>query len=617
MDTTTISVCMITYNHGDYIKSAIEGVLNQKCNFNIELVISDDCSTDLTRDFCIKYKEKYPTQIRLLLPESNLGMQGNFHKALSACTGKYIAICEGDDYWTDTLKLQKQIDFLELNTDYSFCWCRFKTFDQKTGEFRDDLNGHYFNSDSTSTEFDFNKFYIGWQLGIQTMVFRTSLLTEFEIEVKKYTYWKDIHLITYLLKKGKSCCLNFFGAVYRIHDGGVYSGESRLNNAKISFHSYHEIYLQNQDIDLLKLKYLKFAEYYIDLLLEMHHYPKAISIANKVDKKQLINTIVKISKALPKNLKMIIKNILKSLIKNENQRNSLRNSLSKIKELKKKYKPIECPEYFKWVNSIGITETPRAEKLIVSLTSFPPRIKQVKYAINSLLNQTIKPDIVVLWLAEGEFPNKEKDLPRSLLKLKKYGLTIEWYAHNIKPYKKLIPSLLKYPNDIIITVDDDVFYRPDWLEKLYSCHLENPKFICCHRAHEIKFENPNNLTSYNNWNFATSDHTASYTKFMTGVGGVLYPPKSLHDLVTNMELFQKLIPSNDDIWFWGMAILNNTKIKVVEDNQAECLTIDKTQDNSLFHINVINGNNDKQITNLINQFPQIISILTSKENNEA
>jgi len=117
-----LTICMITYNHALYISQAIESIISQETNFKYELVIADDCSTDTTRDICIEYKKKYPEKIRLVLPEKNLGMMQNFINTLSFCKGKYIALCEGDDYWTDPSKLQKQVDFLEANPDFAICF---------------------------------------------------------------------------------------------------------------------------------------------------------------------------------------------------------------------------------------------------------------------------------------------------------------------------------------------------------------------------------------------------------------------------------------------------------------------------------------------------------------
>lgn len=113
------SVCIITYNHEKYISQAIESVLMQKTNFAWEIVIGEDCSQDFTAQILSKYKDKFPNQITLILQEKNVGAIRNAYEfSIPACRGKYIAFLEGDDYWTDEFKLQKQVDFLESNPDY-------------------------------------------------------------------------------------------------------------------------------------------------------------------------------------------------------------------------------------------------------------------------------------------------------------------------------------------------------------------------------------------------------------------------------------------------------------------------------------------------------------------
>jgi len=114
-----LSVCLITYNHGAYIRQAIEGVLMQKVNFSWELVIADDCSKDDTRKILLEYKEKYPEKIHLILQDKNVGPMKNWIDLISYPTSKYIAYFEGDDYWIDDLKLQKQVDFFEKNPEFS------------------------------------------------------------------------------------------------------------------------------------------------------------------------------------------------------------------------------------------------------------------------------------------------------------------------------------------------------------------------------------------------------------------------------------------------------------------------------------------------------------------
>ena len=114
-----VSVCMITYNHENFIREAIEGVLMQKTDFPIELIIGEDCSTDNTRKIVLEYASKYPEIIRPLLPDNNLGVRTNFFNTLNVCRGEYIALCEGDDYWIDSTKLQSQVDYLAKNKQCS------------------------------------------------------------------------------------------------------------------------------------------------------------------------------------------------------------------------------------------------------------------------------------------------------------------------------------------------------------------------------------------------------------------------------------------------------------------------------------------------------------------
>ena len=117
-----ISACIITYNHEAYIRECLDGAISQKLNCNYEIIIGEDLSTDNTLKICKEYAEKYPKIVKILPREKNLGMISNWQSSIYSCQGEYIAICEGDDYWTDPLKLQKQVDFLEANKDYSLCF---------------------------------------------------------------------------------------------------------------------------------------------------------------------------------------------------------------------------------------------------------------------------------------------------------------------------------------------------------------------------------------------------------------------------------------------------------------------------------------------------------------
>lgn len=255
----------------------------------------------------------------------------------------------------------------------------------------------------------------------------------------------------------------------------------------------------------------------------------------------------------------------------------------------------------------------RSPRLIISLTSFPERMHDIHYCIYSLFNQTLKADKIILWLAEDQFPNKEADIPQTVLEFKKYGLEIKW-CENLYSYKKLIPALKEFPNDIIVTTDDDIYYEEDCIEKLYTSSLETPDTIVCHRCHRIKTDKKDEILPYKKWKKKISGESVEYKNFFTGAGTVLYPPKCLYKDITNKELFTKLAPHADDIWFWAMAIMNRTKIKVLKNNIAELTYVNPERERgltgelTLFASNK-KGGNDIQLEKILEHYPQIKEII--------
>lgn len=285
------------------------------------------------------------------------------------------------------------------------------------------------------------------------------------------------------------------------------------------------------------------------------------------------------------------------------------------KKLKKMNKEKVLSEMENNIDYYGITKEKRDTKLIVSLTSFPERMYDIHYNLYSLLNQSVKPDEIILWLALEQFPNKEDDIPQKVLNLTKHGLRIE-FTNDMKSYKKLIPSLKNYSSDIIITADDDIYYSKDWLEKLYNEYLQNPDCIIAHRCHRVTFDLNKNIAPYTKWEKEIEDDSSSTLNFFTGAGGVLYPPNSLCLDVLNEELFINLAPNADDIWFWAMALLNNKKIKVVNNPINKLIYINPEREigfngeTTLYSQNKVD--NDKQLMNIINEYPQIINMLESE-----
>ncbi|MEI0566085.1 hypothetical protein [Brachyspira pulli] len=218
----------------------------------------------------------------------------------------------------------------------------------------------------------------------------------------------------------------------------------------------------------------------------------------------------------------------------------------------------------------NIVKETRNPRLIVTLTSYPERMETIDVVLYSLLDQTLKPDKIVLWLSYEEFPNLEDDVPSNILDMKKYGIEIE-FCHNIRSYKKLVYSLKKYPNDLLVTCDDDIYYQRNWLKLLYNSYLENPNVIHCHRGLRISYDNNHKISRYLDWNIIKNidDENIFYKNFFTAGAGIICKKDFFYEDIFNEELFMRLSPTEDDMWFWAMAVLNGTKINVVKNNMAD------------------------------------------------
>jgi glycosyltransferase involved in cell wall biosynthesis len=132
--TPTVSVCMTTYNHAPYIAQAIESVLAQRTSFGVELIVGEDCSTDSTAEICRRYAEQYPERVRIVSSETNVGWRANYRRTIAAARGKYIALCDGDDWWSDPTKLQSQVEALEAAPECAMCYTRSERRADTSGE---------------------------------------------------------------------------------------------------------------------------------------------------------------------------------------------------------------------------------------------------------------------------------------------------------------------------------------------------------------------------------------------------------------------------------------------------------------------------------------------------
>ena len=225
-----VSVSMITYNHEKYIAEAIEGVVMQKTTFPFELIIGEDFSADNTRAICIEYQKKYPDIIKLRLNDPNQGMMLNWINNIESGEGKYIALCDGDDYWTNPYKLQKQVDFMEANPDFAVCSHKVHTL--MCGVLDENIE---MEKDILTTEDLINK---DWGLLTASIFFRKDAhkTPGWYYTVKNGDY--ALQLIVSL--SGKIKFLPEYMAVYRQHLGGMSSTLKPLNQTAWMVYLLHE-----------------------------------------------------------------------------------------------------------------------------------------------------------------------------------------------------------------------------------------------------------------------------------------------------------------------------------------------------------------------------------------
>lgn len=225
MENPKVSICAITYNHAPYIKDCLDGFLMQKTNFPFEIIINDDCSTDGTTDIIKDYTTRYPNIIKPIFHSENQyqkGIRGMFNTFVyPKANGKYIALCEGDDYWTDPYKLQKQVDFLESHPDYSMCFTN-AIIHYEYGNFLDKEMVEINTPDITPLSL-----YQRWQVPTASMLIRKEVFHT-KIYIKSMNIQKaafgDVQIAIAAGFHGKIRYINEYTTVYRkISSGASFS----------------------------------------------------------------------------------------------------------------------------------------------------------------------------------------------------------------------------------------------------------------------------------------------------------------------------------------------------------------------------------------------------------
>jgi len=581
-----VSVIIPCYNSEKYIDDCLKSLFSQTFK-DFEIICVNDGSKDGTLEILKKYDVK-------IIEQENLGVAAAKNRGLKAAEGEYVTFLDSDD-WVNEKYLEKLYSAIKSNN----CDIAVSSMIRKR-----------VNSEKYRLYFSEEKVYSNLQEKLDVCeipkccyicgkLFKRSLIQNEPL--KEGVYFEDVLWTPYILKKAeKIIVVPDAYYYYRVNNNSIVKSVQSVQKQHDSFFAKTKI------VEFYKENNLKLSKKNQNLTKYICYFFKTpilkIKEYQKIETYYLFGFLPIFKKKASKiyyKFKSARKMFFIRNLDNHIYLNFLKMHIGF--KIKGKFDYKEAVEY-------GVTREKRNPQLIVSLTSYPARIKQIHKTINTLLNQTLKPDRLILWLTKEQFENRE--LPENLLKLRDLGLEIKWYS-DLKSYKKLIPALREFPNDIIVTADDDLYYQRDWLESLYSAYLKNPKYIYTRRAPEIV-----NKKAY----FAITPHylntnyKPSYTNQIMGGAGTLYPPGSLYKDIFDEDKIKKLIPTYDDIYFWAMAVLGGSKIALVKNKDLGIYNVENTQDEALCKINGSSTNisSHEAFSRIFEEYPKIISLLEEK-----
>lgn len=246
----------------------------------------------------------------------------------------------------------------------------------------------------------------------------------------------------------------------------------------------------------------------------------------------------------------------------------------------------------------------KCPRVIVSVASYPPRMDYIVESIGTLFAQTRMPDSIQLWLYSGHFPKGLDSLPADLVALREQGLDIRFCDIDLGPHNKYFWTLREHPDDIIITFDDDILYRPDVMETLLQSHERNPGAVCALRAHRMRFDDSGALIPYLQWQFEYMEELdrPRMDLIATGVSGVLYPPRSLEsDLMTIGNIKDHCLLA-DDIWLKLIEVTKNIPVAVCSDFVPTHVAVEGSQTCGLWHAANEGGGNDAVLADVLAHF---------------
>ena len=578
------SVIIPTYKkEKQFLIDAINSVLNQTYK-NYEIIVVDDNEKDIYCKYSREVEQLYKNnkKIKIIYNNKNKGANYSRNIGIKNSSGEIISFLDSDDEWYDNY-LEKTFNKMQEDNRL-FCYSGYKiiTKDSEIIKNIDGISGYIYKE-----ELLYDRLSPTSCVSVYKKCFKKAGLFDEDLPARQdYDMWiriskyYEVSQVPEVLVKIKRVGQDRISNDYRkrvkgtnmVYQKSIESLDKDLLYLKRDMLYYKNIYVMN-----IYKSARKFDKTFDAAKLALHY---------RFSVKLLMCAIMYmlISFRIMKYIKKFIRRFKYYITRKNKLKKIMFKTYNFIYDLYKKiiyriYKPKNT-----------LNNKKRKERIIVTMSAIPTRYKKVNLSIETMFRQTMKPDKIILYL---DIENKDISLPKVLLEQQKRGLEI-CYVNRLKPHTKYFYAFKKYKKDIIITVDDDIYYPYNLIETLYKSYIKNKNCISCMRLHKITF-NGDLPNKYKDWimEYEGIDTLTPSHKFLaTGVGGILYPPNILKKEWDNIENIKKFALGQDDIWLKYMEIINNVKVVRATNKHYVLKNILGTQQVNLREDNVKKNGND-------------------------
>ena len=568
-----VSVVIPIFNVEAFLPQCLDSLLNQTMK-DFEIIAVDDGSTDSSLDILMKYADK---DERITVISQNNNYAGIARNAgISVASGKYIIFLDGDDFFEKDML--EEASYVLDNEKSDLVFFQYKYFNVETN--KDEALARGINKKNDE--------------GKKYLTVNTSSLGEQLFTFANPMPWNKMMNLDFVKRNN----LLFQGLL--LSNDVYFSFTSLLSSKRVSLLYKPLVHYRYNNSNSLRNKrdenpfcfYECFNKLH-DYIIKTHKYTDTVKIAFLNSFVSSILFTIENTFYKKNEVKLFAKHtILPLLFKNQED-------YALIKEA-----------YYQKLKNYGLTDLTMPEA-VISLTTYPARIGTICQTLATIVSQNYPYKCIVLYLADSQFPNKEKDLPKDLVEMIEHNTVLIRWCHDIRSYKKLLPCLKQFNHEAVITADDDLLYPTDWLQRLILAYKEHPNYIHTLRAHGIVINSLFTVQPYLKWVNSMKSSEPSFFNFLTGGAGCLYPPNSLSTKVFNEKFIKKNCPIADDIWFWANAVIKGTPINLVTPTIGNLKYVPGTQDanETLWKKNVLENQNDKQLQAVLDKYPEIFEKL--------